>query len=369
MTDTKTTNQAASLANQHITNADAGTQAKVLTIAIPAYNSESYLGRCIDSLVAAKNAARLLEVLVVNDGSKDATLQIAKNYENKFPAIVRALDQENKGWGGAVNYAIKEAQGKYFYVVDSDDFLDSNVLEIWLSTLNSVSKNAQAPIDLFLCNFVYNHISDASQHTISYRKLFPDGKIITWDEMQKPSIDQYLMIHSMCFRTQIIRDSKLILPHNMAYMDSILALHPLPLVKTLYYADIDLYYYTIGREGQSIEIEVLKKQIDQQITAVYLAIDDLNYEELQQTSQRLADCATRYLSAMLTVSAIYLFKINTKECIAMVDEVWNYLKNKDPKMYDALRFSLAWFARRKTLVGRACAKTGYNLAKMIFKFA
>ena len=338
---------------------------KLLTLAVPAYNAAPFLHHCLNTLVQAGDA---VEVLVVNDGSKDDTLEVAREYQRKYPAIVVPVDQENRNWGGAVNHALELASGDYFYIVDADDWLDSVKLSEVVARLAEL-RDADKQVDLFVVNYIYNRIDDGSRHTIQYKKLIPHDVVVGWDDLSKPKIDQYLMIHSMIYRTEIVRESGLKLPEGESYMDSLLMLKPLRHVRTLYYHDCDLYWYTIGREGQSVEPEVLKKHIGEQIHATHLAIDGFDYAGLQAISPRLASCSLRYLSAMMTVSSIHLFEINTPESIAANEELWDYLRASDPALYRRLHASFAGLVYRKTAFGRAVAKFGYNIGAKIFKYA
>lgn len=339
---------------------------KTLSIVIPAYNSQDFLSACLDSLVEAGND---LEVIVVNDGSKDNTLNIAKDYQAKYPNIIRAIDQENKGWGGAINNGIDQASGEYLFVVDSDDHLDTKVLAGVLSFLRHTIE-CNISIDLLITNYIYDHVSSGESHPIRYRNLFPSGRLFGWDEVSsKPKIDEYLMIHGMTYRTQLVRDHIGKLPTNVSYMDSLLCLRPLPYVDTLFYLDVDLYYYQIGRAGQTIDVNVIKKHMDEQYLAARLSIEALDYRELASKSQGLADCASRYLNAILTVSCIYTFMLKSKNERNKLKELWSFLKQKDPQMYDALKGTFARKVNRKTPIGRFIALTGYAFARKVFKFA
>lgn len=341
------------------------TNHKLLTLAVPAYNAATFLHHCLDTLVFAGDA---VEVLVVNDGSKDDTLGVARAYQQKYPDIIVPVDQPNRNWGGVVNHALEIAQGDYFYIVDADDWLDAEKLAEVVARLAEL-RESQQQVDLFVVNYIYNRIDDGTRHTIQYRKLIPHDAVVTWDDLSKPKIDQYLMIHSMIYRTEVVRESGLKLPEGESYMDSLLMLKPLRHVRTLYYHDCDLYWYTIGREGQSVEPEVLKKHIDEQIHATHLAIDGFDYAGLQAISPRLASCSLRYLSAMMTVSSIHLFQINTPESIAANKQLWDYLRESDPMLYRRLHASFAGLVYRKTAFGRAVAKFGYNIGAKIFKYA
>lgn len=337
----------------------------LVSFAVPCYNSEDFIARCVNSLLTAQHPC---EILLVNDGSTDNTSQIIHEYAEKYPQVI-AIDQENRNWGGVVNHALRKAKGVYFKVVDSDDFLDTNALQKVLDTLSLTVKTDQAP-DLFITNYVYDRITDNSQHTIDYRKLFPAGRLITWNDMSKHSgIDQFIMIHASWYRTAILRESELTLPEGVSYMDSLFVLHPMLFVKTLFYLDVDAYHYLIGRAGQSVEIDVVKRCIDQQLLASRLAIDDADYTAVFEQEPNQAKLMMGYISCMMAVSTIYLFKINTPEALEKNRKLWDYMEKTNPTLYKFVKRSWAGWANRKSAPMRAVAKAIYALAREIFKFA
>lgn len=336
----------------------------LVTFVVPCYNSAEYMRRSIDSLLTA---SRLCEILLINDGSTDSTSKIAHEYASRYKQVI-ALDQENSNWGGVVNRGLKEARGLYFKVVDSDDHLDEHALRRVLDTLALAVEADTAP-DLLVTNYVYDRVTDHSKHAITYRKLFPAGRVFEWHDMGEPGIDQFIMVHASWYRTQVLRDSGLTLPTGVSYMDSLLVLHPLPFVEKLFYLDVDCYHYLIGREGQSVEIEVVKRQIDQQLLASKLAIDDADYTALYAEEPNRALLMMGYVSCMMSVSTIYLFKIGTPEALEKNRQLWAYMREKNPTLYDNVKWSWAGRANRKTLPGRLIARFGYTFAQRIFKFA
>ena len=281
---------------------------------------------------------------------------------------VIAIDQENANWGGVVNHGIALAKGTYFKIVDSDDFLDTEALKRVLDTLASLVEADNAP-DLLVTNYVYDRVTDKSQHTIQYRKLLPSGRVFKWSEMGHPGIDQFIMVHASWYRTQVLRDSGVKLPTGVSYMDSLFVLHPMPWVEKLYYLDVDTYHYIIGREGQSVEVEVVKKCIDQQLMATRLAIQDANYTQLYAEEPNRALLMMGYISCMMSVSTIYLFKINTPESLQKNRELWAFMKETDSTLYNNVKRTWAGLANRRTRIGRFLAQAGYALAQKIFKFA
>lgn len=336
----------------------------LVSFVVPCYNSSDYMRRCIDSLLTANHPC---EIIIVNDGSTDDTSAIAHEYADAHGNVI-AVDQENANWGGVVNRGLSMARGLYFKIVDSDDFIDEAALRRVLDTLALAVAADNAP-DLLITNYVYDRITDKTRHTIQYRKLFPAGRIVRWNELGKPAIDQFIMVHAAWFKTSILRESGLVLPEGVSYMDSLFVLHPLPFVKTVFYLDVDAYHYIIGREGQSVEVEVVKKRIDQQLLASRLAIDDADYTELYEREPNQAMLMMGYVSCMMSVSTIYLFKIGTPEALEKNRQLWDYMETTNPTLYENVKKSWAGLANRKTGIGRAIAQLGYGLAQKIFKFA
>ena len=322
------------------------------------------MSRAIDSLLGANHPC---EILLINDGSSDNTSEIAHSYANRFDNVV-AIDQENTNWGGVVNHGLKLARGTYFKILDSDDHLDERALNRVLDTL-ALAVEAENEPDLLITNYVYDKATDNSQHVIQYRKMFPIGRVFTWSEMGTPGIDQFIMVHASWYRTQILRDSGLNLPCGVSYMDSLFVLRPMRYVEKLFYLDVNTYHYLIGREGQSVEVEVVKKQIDQQLMATKLAIDEADYTKLYEEEPNRALLMMGYVSCMMSVSTIYLFKINTPESLEKNRQLWDYLKNTNPTLYANVKRSWAGRANRRTRLGRTLALAGYAFAQRVFKFA
>ena len=341
----------------------------LITFVVPCYNSAAYMRRCVNSLLGIERAC---EILLINDGSTDETSSIAHEFEEQYPQVI-AIDQENTNWGGVVNHGIELARGMYFKVIDSDDYFDEDALSSVVEMLALAVESDIAP-DLLITNYVYDHLGSNSQRVMQYRSFFPAGRVISWDDMslqgsKKIYQDKFIMIHAAWYKTSILRESGVRLPEGVSYMDSQLLLHPLPYVKTLLYQDVAPYHYIIGREGQSVEIDVVKKHIDEQILASKLAIDDYDYDLLYRREPCCAMLMTGYVSCMMSVSTIHLFMINTDEAVRKCQELWSYLKEKNPELYKNVKKSWAGRANRKTRFGRFLARGGYAVAQKLYKFA
>ena len=224
--------------------------AKTLTFVIPAYNMESYLDRCVNSLLSASDISDL-EVLIVDDGSKDGTLEYARKLERTNPGAVRAIHQENKGHGGAVNTGIAAATGMYVKVVDADDWVDPQAIDTVLATLRA-QHDTDEPIDMLVTNYVYDKVAKRHKTVVNFRRVMEAGRVLGWDDLGKFGLAQYIIMHALTFRTQVVRDSGLKLPEHTFYVDFYYSYQPFPWVKRIQYLDVPFYHYFIGREGQSV---------------------------------------------------------------------------------------------------------------------
>ena len=228
---------------------------KLLSIAVPCYNSQDYMRNCVDSLL---KGGELVEILIVNDGSKDDTAKIADEYAEKYPTIVRVIHQENGGHGEAVNTGIRNATGFYFKVVDSDDWVNEEAFEAILKKLQELIAGPQT-LDMMISNFVYEKQGVKRKKIMRYRKYLPQNRIFTWDEVSNMPVGNILM-HSVIYRTELLRECGLELPKHTFYVDNLLVYQPLMSVKTMYYMDENFYRYFIGREDQSVHEDVMIRQ-------------------------------------------------------------------------------------------------------------
>ena len=175
---------------------------KLLSIAIPCYNSEDYMENCIKSLLPGGED---VEILIVDDGSKDMTPEIADAYEKKYPTIIRAIHQENGGHGAAVNAGIKNATGLFFKVVDSDDWVDLESYQAILAKLKELAGGSQT-LDMMISNFVYEKEGAKHKKVMRYTSVLPQNELFHWDDTRHFRKGQYILMHSVIYRTQLLRD-------------------------------------------------------------------------------------------------------------------------------------------------------------------
>ncbi len=339
---------------------------KVLSIAIPSYNSESYMANCIESLLIGGDD---VEILIVNDGSKDNTGRIADEYAAKYPNVIRAIHQENGGHGEAVNTGLRNATGAYFKVVDSDDWVDPKAYKEILTLLKQMLTEHRQ-LDMLISNFVYDKQGASFKKVMNYRSVLPQNEIFTWDQIGHFKKGQYILMHSVIYRTQMLRDCELELPKHTFYVDNIFVYQPLPAVKTIYYLDVDFYHYFIGRDDQSVNEKVMIKRVDQQLRVNKLMIDyyDLS-DKTMISSKKLRQYMYNYLEIMMTISSIMLIRSHDATNLVKRDELWEYLQLSNPRMYKKLRYGL--FGRVMTLqnpAGRKFAELCYKIAQKTFGF-
>lgn len=289
---------------------------------------------CVDSLLEGGD---LVEILIVDDGSKDDTAKIADEYAEKFPGIVKAIHQENGGHGEAVNAGIRNAQGLYFKVVDSDDWVNKDA---YLAILEKLREIAGGPdtLDMMISNFVYEKSGAKRKKVMRYKRYLPEGKIFTWQEISKMPVGKYILMHSVIYRTGLLRECGLQLPKHTFYVDNLFVYQPLPSVRTMYYMDVNFYRYFIGREDQSVNEQIMIKRIDQQLLVNRLMIDAIAGRKLPD--KHMKQYMLRYLDIITTVSSIMLLRSGTEENLEKKKDLWKYLKESDIHVYRKLRLGI-----------------------------
>ena len=318
---------------------------KLLSITVPCYNSQDYMKNCVDSLLEGGN---LVEILIVDDGSKDDTAKIADEYAAKYPEIVKAIHQENGGHGEAVNTGLKNATGLYFKVVDSDDWVNKDAYLAILDKLLEITGGPQT-LDMMISNFVYEKQGAKRKKVMKYRTYMPQNKIFTWKEMNRMPLGKYILMHSVIYRTGLLRDCGLELPKHTFYVDNLFVYQPLPYVQTMYYMNVNFYRYFIGRDDQSVNEEIMIRRIDQQIRVNKLMIDTI--AGVKNLNKNLRSYMLRYLDIIMAVSSIMLIRSGTEENLAKKRELWRYLKNADAGIYRKLYLSI--LGRGVNLPGKA----------------
>lgn len=338
---------------------------KLITFAVPCYNSAEYMDKCINSLLVAGDEA---EIIIVDDGSfKDNTAEIADKYASDYPEIIKAIHQENGGHGEAVNTGLKNATGWYYKVVDSDDWLDPDALKKLMDTLRGF-KDAESP-DAVIVNYVYEHVCDNTQKYVNYRKEFPKDRLFTFEESKQFETGKFLPMHSFVYKTELLRSINLVLPKHTFYVDNVFIYKPLPYVDKFYYLDVDLYRYFIGREDQSVAESVIQKRIDQHIRVTKILLESHDVNSFKKTRPQLYKYIESYLLIMMVINSIYLIREGSKESLEKKKVLWAKLKEENPVLYKKFRRRFTGFftgSDSKFLSG--LSRFIYKIVRKIFKF-
>lgn len=337
---------------------------KLLSITVPCYNSSAYMRKCIDSLLAGGDE---VEILIVDDGSvKDNTAEIADEYAARYPNIVRTIHQENKGHGGAVNTGLSAATGLFFKVVDSDDWVNEEAFRKILSVLEEVTRGPKT-LDVLISNYVYEKEGSGKKRVMRYPHEFPENRIFAWSDVNTLLPNHYVLMHSLIFRTTLLRECGLKLPEHTFYVDNLFAFIPFPFVKTFYYLDVNFYRYFIGRADQSVNEKVMVSRVDQQLRVNYEMIEYMGKQKSLNRPQR--KFMLHALGIIMTVSSIMLIRADTEECLEKKKELWRYLKKCDPLAYLSIRFGITGGVMNLPgKSGRKVSVTSYKIVQKLYGF-
>lgn len=226
---------------------------KILTIVIPTYNMQDYLRRCLDSLIVPEEQMQLLEVIVVNDGSKDNSSAIAHEYQDKYPDTFRVIDKENGNYGSCVNRGLKEATGKYFRILDADDWFDKQAFSLFLVKLNEL--NVDAVYTPF--NSIYFGKGNIERVVKEGQDKFLYNVIV--DLTQEKLDAAFFHMHSLTYKTSLLTDIDYKQEEKICYSDTEYVFYPLCHAHNIICLNIILYQYYIGREGQSTSIKTMAR--------------------------------------------------------------------------------------------------------------
>lgn len=307
-----------------------------------------------------------VEILIVNDGSTDKTKKIGKQYAEQFPSIVKVINKENGGHGDAVNSGLSHASGKYFKVVDSDDWVDEDSLMKLLEVIRGFVREG-SEVDMIVSNYVYEKAGMEHKKIIHYRNVLPQNEIFRWDDIGSFHLDQYILMHSVMYRTEMLKLCQLKLPKHTFYVDNIYVYYPLPHVRLLYYLDVDFYRYFIGREDQSVNEKIMISRVDQQI---YVTKSMISMYDLRLIgSKKLRKYMINYLAIMMTVSSILCIRSKNAENLQKKKELWKYLRQMDYKIFLKIRYGI--LGQTMNLPGRSGRKVSsmaYSVARRLIGF-
>ncbi len=227
---------------------------KLLTVAIPTYNMEDYLPRCLDSLIQDSDTVKQIEVLVVNDGSSDQSLSIARDYASRIPCI-SVVDKPNGGWGSAVNLAIKKARGKYFKILDADDYFDPQALALFVKQLETATS------DIVATSSADVYASPPHTQTTLYPAELCDRPLRLDDYLRSTGFTGEMPMATLSVRTELLQKNGFEVCERY-YADIDFLLNVLFLAQTVSFSRAVVYQYYHGREGQSTSPSMYTRHID-----------------------------------------------------------------------------------------------------------
>ncbi|MBR3924085.1 MAG: glycosyltransferase [Kiritimatiellae bacterium] len=228
---------------------------KILSVIVPSYNMEAYLPKCLGSLVIDdQELLEKLDVIVVNDGSKDRTSEITHGFEREHPRVFRVIDKGNGHYGSCINAALPVACGEYVKVLDADDCVDTQGFKRLLEVLCEELGRNDGAADLVATDYV----SVNPNGDMLTRSNFGFGEgATTLDEQGKDGTR--LTIHAICYRTENLRRIGYRQSEGVPYTDTEWIIEPMTTVRRLRFIPVVVNRYLVGRDGQTVDIKEVSK--------------------------------------------------------------------------------------------------------------
>ncbi|MGN1240659.1 MAG: glycosyltransferase family 2 protein [Paludibacteraceae bacterium] len=240
---------------------------KLLSIVIPVYKVEKYIDKCISSLIVPdEKQLQLLDIVVINDGTSDDSALLAKEWEKKYPDIIRVIDQENRGHGGAWNHGTELAVGKYLFYLDSDDWFDTDQFSQLITYLSHCDTDM-----VFLDKQKYTAATDTYEPDYTHRRLLKPDVIYNCNEYDWIGCGvgwKMTYAHNCVYRTAMLQQYLPIFCAHVMYDDVSLQVVPIAIAKDFIYTPLDVYRYYIGRPGQSFDPKVRAVRAADDVTKV-----------------------------------------------------------------------------------------------------
>ena len=298
---------------------------KILSVSIASYNVEKFLRKALDSCNIPEILDRL-EVLIVNDGSTDGTLEIAREYEAMAPQTFRVIDKENGGYGSTVNASIRAATGKYFRLLDGDDWFDRDGL------VKMIGELEQAEEDMIIAQFKRVFEEDGHEELRDEAEDIPET-VVRFDQLGD---HEWFTMHAITYRTKILQENGIRLTEHCFYTDQEYDLLPLPWVETVRIFPHVVYCYRIGRGEQSVSLEGLEKHYNDQtivLKRLYTVYPDVGEKKTAKDRYIFNYFLLRtflQIRVLLVISESRLHKQELKNFI-------EFLKREQPLIYKEYR--------------------------------
>lgn len=257
---------------------------KYLSIIIPSYNMEKFLPRAIDSIINCKHLHNI-EVVIINDGSNDSTSGIGHKYSDQYVGDVFIIDKSNGNYGSCINEGLKHITGKYVKVLDADDYLDTTNLDLVIDALSDTD------VDMLITPFC--KVDCDNQKYKSRHITLSPNRDYSIDELEKSKDILGLWMHEIIYKRQMLLDMKYSQTPGISYTDMEWGFIPLLRVKTVRYLPCVLYYYQIGRVGQTVDPSIHRKKYNDEITVTLSMVKALSKSREYQTSAKAYNLLSR----------------------------------------------------------------------------
>ena len=267
---------------------------KILTVIIPSYNMEGYLDKCLQSLICA--SLSLMDIIVVNDGSTDRTVEIARQYEKKYVESIRVIDKPNGNYGSCINTALPIAKGKYIKILDADDCFKTSNLDGYLAFLYCQTA------DIIITDYQIVNASDTVTSTITFN--FPQETTVQIDEIFRKVPLTHFEMHCITYHRRVFERIDYHQTEGISYTDQEWMFIPMTAVLTAYYHPIIIYRYLVGREGQTINSDRQHKMVKQTLQVVSSMANYYSSQQIEPNS-----VLERYLIKRMFVPAIAIYRI------------------------------------------------------------
>lgn len=304
---------------------------KTISILIPVYNTEKYIKRCMDSILL-DDILGDIEIILVNDGSKDDSLKIMNEYKKQYSKSVVVIDKENGGHGSTINAGLKIATGKYFRVIDSDDWVNSKHFVEFVKRLRDEN------VDAVITNYNRETVSNRMSEVIEWKKL-EENETYNFDKFNLELLDkEYFVMANTTYKTEVLKNAKLNLMEKTFYVDMQYNVIPILHVKNFKYWNLNIYRYFLGRPDQTMNLQNLVRNRANHEKVMKFLIEYYT-ENLGRFSENKKAYIKQILFYMLTthyyIYCVYPKKDKKKIC-KEIKKFDKYLKGINAELYSIM---------------------------------
>lgn len=290
---------------------------KVITVIVPSFNVEQYLDCTIESLVKCKNL-KDIQILIVNDGSEDSTIEIAKKYLVNYPESIYVIDKENGGHGSTINAGLAKAEGKYICVIDGDDWVDSEAFD------ELIEKLRICDCDVAISGHYRNYMNDGVEKHITYNEdstVTRDLNYLLMKGYQIPMTDT-------CYKTSLLKEIGLKIQENTFYVDEEFCTIPYLKVNRLLFTGLSYYHYRLGNVNQSVSPMNMVNRIDHRMRVFNRLFDLFNGISENDTFK---EYFTRRLTAIVNTTFLvyYVYYPSRKQGRTLANQYLEKIKCGD----------------------------------------